>query len=129
MMDWTPSGLLAADPHAQGLGVVLVAEEPLTLQLVVEVRHTNFLGIVHGGVVYSLADVALSVATNSGGTRSVMIDSHVVLTAPSEPGDVITATVETITSGRTMASHRITVTRGDGRVVANFTGTVLRRPA
>jgi acyl-coenzyme A thioesterase PaaI-like protein len=37
---------------------------------------------------------------------------------------VLTATAEVATRGRTVATYRIVVTRGDGRVCALFTGTV-----
>ncbi len=53
-MDWTPAGLLAADAVAQQLGVELDATDPLTLGLAIEDRHTNFLGVTHGGITYTL---------------------------------------------------------------------------
>jgi acyl-CoA thioesterase len=128
-MDWTPAGLLAADAVAQDLGVELAATDPLTLALTVTERHTNFLGVTHGGVTYTLADIALSLASNAGGTRSLMVDSHLVATGGSSPGDRLTAVVTPITEGRTLASYGIEVRRSDGRIVGSFTGTVLRRPA
>ncbi len=128
-MDWSAEGLLAADAVARQLGVELVSTEPLTVGLDIEDRHTNFLGVTHGGVVYTLADIALSLASNAGGTRSLMVDSHLVATGGSAPGDRLEAMATPINEGRTLASYGIEVTRGDGRVVGSFTGTVLRRPA
>ncbi len=127
-MDWSHAGLLAADAFATGLGAELVATDPVTIALDVAEQHTNFLGGTHGGVVYTLADIALSLVSNAGGTRSLMVDSHLVATAGSGPGDRLTAVTEPISEGSTMASYRITVSRGDGRTVGSFTGTVLRRP-
>lgn len=128
-MDWSPAGLLAADAVAASLGIELVDTDPMTLAMDVEDRHTNFLGVTHGGVTYTLADVALSLATNAGGTRSLMVDSHLVATSGSAPGDRLVAVATPISEGRTMAAFRVEVTRAsDGRVVGAFTGTVLRRP-
>ena len=128
-MDWSAEGLLAADAVAQSLGVELVATDPMTVAMDVMEAHTNFLGVTHGGITYTLADIALSLATNSGGTRSLMVDSHLVATGGSAPGDRLEAMATPINEGRTLASYGIEVTRGDGRVVGSFTGTVLRRPA
>lgn len=126
-MDWSPEGLLAGDAVARSMGVELVATDPITVAMDITDEHTNFLGVTHGGVTYTLADIALSLATNAGGTRSLMIDSHLVATGGSSPGDRLTATTEAITEGRTIASYRIDVRRRDGRIVGSFTGTVLRR--
>lgn len=128
-MDWTAAGLLAADAFAESLGVTLVSDDPITVTMEVGDRHTNFLGVTHGGVVYTLADVALSLVSNSGGTRSLMVDSHLVASAGSQPGDRLTAVAQPVSVGRTLASFRIDVHRDDGRLVGAFTGTVLRRPA
>jgi acyl-CoA thioesterase len=84
----------------------------------------NFLGSGHGGVVFSLADCAFSLASNAAGDRAVAIDTHLVLTAPVRVGDRLTATVHEETRGRTLGTYRADVTRQDGRRVALFTGTV-----
>lgn len=121
-------GLLAADRYAQRLGirVVDVTEEMLTLEMPVGADHLNFLDLTHGGAVFSLADCAMSLASNGGDHRAVAIDAHLVISGGSEAGDVLKAVAEPAVGGRTLGTHRITVTRGDGRIVGMFTGTVLR---
>lgn len=89
-------------------------------------QHLNFLDLTHGGAVFSLADCAMSLASNGPGTRAVAIDAHLVISGGSEQGDVLRAVAEPAIGGRTLGSHRISVTRSDGRVVGLFTGTVLR---
>lgn len=118
--------LLEADNYADGLGVELVAVTPneITVGLDVTEEHANFLGVGHGGMVFSLADCAFSLASNSAGEDAVAIDTHLVLTAPSRPGDRLEVTVRELSRGRTLGTYRAEVTRSDGRVVALFTGTV-----
>ncbi len=125
------AGMLAADPYAAGLGVSLeeVAETEIVVSMVVEERHTNFLGGGHGGMVFSLADVAFSLASNAAGDRAVAIDTHLVLTGATRVGDRLEARAIEATRGRTLGTYRVTVTRPDGRVVALFTGTVHISPA
>ena len=119
--------LLEADNYADGLGVELVAVTPeqITVALDVTEEHVNFLGVGHGGLVFSLTDCAFSLASNSAGDDAVAIDTHLVLTAASRPGDRLEATVKELSRGRTLGTYRAEVARaGDGRIVGLFTGTV-----
>ena len=73
--------LLAADPYAGSLGVELVwvTDDEIVVGLTVLPHHVNFLGVGHGGLVFSLADCAFSLASNNAGDRAVAIDTHLVL--------------------------------------------------
>lgn len=118
--------LLGADEYANRLGVELVdvAPDSITVALDVEEVHTNFLGVGHGGMVFSLADCAFSLGSNAAGDRAVAIDTHLVLTAATRPGDRLTAVVTEASRGRTLGTYHVEVTRADGRVAGLFTGTV-----
>lgn len=118
--------LLAADNYAGGLGVELVSVsvDEIIVGLNVTEVHANFLGVGHGGMVFSLADCAFSLASNSAGADAVAIDTHLVLTAASRPGDRLEARVRELSRGRTLGTYRAEVARGDGRIVGLFTGTV-----
>jgi acyl-CoA thioesterase len=120
--------LLTADRYARHLGIRLIeaAEDKVVLEMQIASEHLNFLGLTHGGAVFSLADCAMSLASNGGDHRAVAIDAHLVISGGSEEGDVLRAVAGPAVGGKTLGTHRITVTRGDGRVVGMFTGTVLR---
>lgn len=120
--------LAAADPYAELLGARLAVDDPERLKVELEVgsRHTNFMGLAHGGVVYSLADIALSLVSNAE-VEAVALDTHLVLAASARAGDRLTATACPATRSRSVATYRITVERHDGRVVGIFTGTVFHR--
>ena len=120
------ASLLSADKYARSLGVELVAvsDEEITVGMDVVEEHTNFLGSGHGGMVFSLADCAFSLASNSAGDRAVAIDTHLVLTAAARVGDRLQVTGRETSRGRTLGTYRADVSRQDGRTVALFTGTV-----
>ncbi|MEX2279162.1 MAG: PaaI family thioesterase [Acidimicrobiia bacterium] len=120
--------LLAADRYALHLGIRLVeaAENKVVLEMPIVPEHLNFLDLTHGGAVFSLADCAMGLASNGGDHRAVAVDAHLVISGGSEEGDVLRAVAEPAVGGRTLGTHRITVTRGDGRIVGMFTGTVMR---
>ena len=117
--------LLAADPYARTLGVRLVevTDDSITVAMVIGEGHHNFGGSTHGGVLFSLADVALSLAGNIPGP-AVAIDTHLAITAASAAGDELVATATELTRGRTLATYRVEVLRtSDDRICGTFTGT------
>jgi len=118
--------MLAADPYALSLGVglVSVSDDEITVALDVGPDHLNFLDVGHGGMVFSLADCAFSLASNASGDRAVAIDTHMVLTSPSKAGDRLKARATEASRGRSLGTYRVDVTREDGKTVGLFTGTV-----
>jgi acyl-CoA thioesterase len=118
--------MFAAAAYAMWLGVDLVSVDPdrIVVGLDIGEPHLNFLGVGHGGVVFSLADCAFSLGSNSAGDRAVAIDTHLVLTAAARAGDRLEAEVTETSRGRTLGTYRVDVTNQDGRTVGLFTGTV-----
>ncbi len=119
--------LLADDPYAQSLGIrmVEVTDDTITVEMDVVESHLNFAGTTHGGVVFSVADCAFSLASNVPGGLAVAIDTHLVISAATVADDRLIAQVEELTRGRTLATYRVIVTRArDNRICGSFTGTV-----
>lgn len=123
--------MLAADNYARLFGIELVETTPAEITVAMEVAedHLNFLAVGHGGAVFSLADCAFSLASNSAGDRAVAIDAHLVLTAAARVGDRLEAKAREMSRGRTLGAYRVDVTRPDGRAVALFTGVVHITPS
>lgn len=113
--------------RSQGFRLVSITDNDIVVSMTVREDQINFLGGTHGGVLFSLADCAFSLASNAYGEPAVAIDTHLAITAPSQVGDELTATVRELTRGRTLATYRVDVTRADGRIVGLFTGTVYIR--
>ncbi|MBT4010337.1 MAG: hotdog fold thioesterase [Actinobacteria bacterium] len=67
------------DPVAKKLGANLLewGSGKATVELAINKYHTNFLGSGHGGVLFTLGDIAFSYACNSYGRKSLAI--HVSL--------------------------------------------------
>jgi acyl-CoA thioesterase len=118
--------LIDADNYARTLGIELVSVAPdeIVVAMEIESRHMNFLGVGHGGAVFSLADCAFSLASNNAGDRAVAIDTHLVLTAGTKEGERLEAVIREVSRGRTLGTYRAEVRRSDGRIAALFTGTV-----
>ena len=121
------AALLATDKYASGLGIQLieVGESDIRIEMAIAESMTNFHGGLHGGVLFSLADCAFSLYSNSYGGPAVAIDTHMVFSAAVSPGDTLSAVVEEVNRGRTLATYRVLVRRADGKLAGHFTGTVL----
>jgi len=120
---------LRDDPFPNYLGVELdeVAPGYARVKLRVQDHMTNIHRITHGGVVFTLADVALGVASNSRGPAAVAVNVNINYIRASSPGDVLVTTAEEEHLGRQTASYRVTVRDGRGRLVAVAQGLVFRK--
>jgi acyl-CoA thioesterase len=118
------------DALSRLLGFVLLEEGPGRARVQGEVRaeHCNVHGTAHGGFVFSLADEAFAVASNSHGPQAVALVASIHFTASVGAGDTLVAEAREISLGPRTATYEVTVTSTD-RMVALFTGTVYRRAA
>ena len=66
--------MLGNDPTAAWLGAQLVSTDPVRVAMTVRDEHTNFYGTTHGGVVFTLADVGMSLVSNAE-TTSLAIET------------------------------------------------------
>jgi acyl-CoA thioesterase len=84
------------------------------------------LGIVHGGVAFSMADSAFAFACNSRNNLSVALDTAINFLKPVYPGDVLTAEAKEIHNGKTTGLYHISVYNQNDHLVAFFKGTCFR---
>lgn len=114
-----------SDPWAARLGITDAGEgEETRLTMDLSGDHLNFLDVAHGGALFSLAEAALRAAAGADGRDPTLLDAHLALTAGGAEGDTFTATVDPVKVGRSLSVYRVSVTRSDGRLVGEFTGTV-----
>jgi acyl-CoA thioesterase len=112
------------DSFAAHLGVELltVEEGRAVARMRLEDKHRNFMGTVHGGAVFSLADVAFSAAANSHGNRCMAF--HISIDFLGPPGDTSFLEAEVQETGRAgRAGHFSMEVRNDsGETVAVLDG-------
>lgn len=109
----TSAGHAEPDAFARLLGMELleVADGRARVALTAGPQHGNFLGLVHGGAVFSLADAALAAASNSRGDTAVATVVTIHLLQASHAGDRLLAeAAQEHRTGR-LALYRITVVR------------------
>ena len=116
--------MLAGDAATKWLGIDLVEISPGACKMTmrVQAQHLNGHGICHGGFINTLADSAFAFACNSYNNRVVAIQNSINLLSPGQRDEVLMAVAtETSITGRS-GIYDVTVTGGDGRIVALFRG-------
>ncbi len=104
-----------------GVQVVEVKDGYAKMSLKITKQHTNFVGVTHGGVIFSLADCAFAEAANSGDKVAVAVQVSINFLKPTLEGDTLTAEAVKVSEGKTFGLYSITVRKED-KTVAVFTG-------
>lgn len=117
--------LAARDAWLNSLEVSLVeaAVDRVKIEMTVKEQHMNFNGTCHGGVMFSLADTAFGLASNTRGVIAAAVHADIAFCAPVGIGDRLTAEAVEVSRSRRVGTYRVDV-ESAGRIVATFTGTV-----
>ena len=114
-----------ADHYAVGLTgieIVDVLENYVKTKLVVEPKHMNALGMIHGSALFTLADFTFAVAINTEQQESaVAIECHISFLKPVNEG-VLYAESRLISKSRSLVACDITITDEHGNAIAKFHG-------
>lgn len=84
----------SADPTASQLDVQIVEADDsgrVVLSMVVTAANTNSLGVCHGGVLFTLADIVMNYVSNGDGDRAFAQHASVDFIAPVEVGSTLRA--------------------------------------
>lgn len=113
------------DNFARENGIVLLECKPgyALAKADVNKRHCNGAGVIHGGMLFTLADFALGAATNSFGKVALTINANMSFFKKSK-GGTITAEAKVVSQTNKLMHCDINVYHDDNTLVANFKGTV-----
>lgn len=101
-----------------GKGVVTLTVQP---------HHLNALDIVQGGVIFTLADLAFALASNSRGLPAVALSASIHYLRPGRLGSTLTATARELTMTHKVGTYLVDVTDESGVVLASFQGLAFRK--
>src|SRR5450756_1200698 len=81
------SRVIEKDRFAAHMGIefTLIEEGRAVTRMELKEEHDNFMGMVHGGSIFAVADAAFSAASNSSGTKAVAV--HIAIDYLAAPGD------------------------------------------
>jgi len=121
---------IGQDLHARYLGVEICgwSEGYAKAKLELNRNHLNSVNTVHGGVIFSLADSAFSVASNSHGTVAVAIQVCISYFKAVSSGTLY-AEAREVSLNPKLATYLIEVKDDTGTLLGLFQGTVYRKSA
>ena len=116
------------DLFSQWLGIEIleIREGYSKIKMTVRPEMMNGLGIVHGGIAFSLADSCFAFACNNRNILSVALDTSINFIKPVHPGDTLTAEAKELHNGKSTGLYHITISNQNSHAVALFKGTCFR---
>lgn len=120
--------MMRDDLFSQWLGVrvIEVREGYAKVQLKLRDEMLNGLGVIHGGIAFSLADSTFAFACNNRNNLSLALDTSITFTKATHPGELLTAEAKELHNGKSTGLYLITVCNERNQQVALFKGTCFR---
>ena len=119
---------LQGDRFAQHCGIELISLAPghAVTRMQIQPWHANAVGLVQGGAIFTLADYAFAVASNTHGTVAVGINVSITYMKAVTAG-TLTAEAREVARNPKLASYTVNVTDEAGHLVAVFQGLVYHK--
>ncbi|MCD6257720.1 hotdog fold thioesterase [Candidatus Aerophobetes bacterium] len=117
------------DPYANFLGIKLdkVEKGYARVSMVIKEDFCNFLGYIHGGVIFSLADQAFAAASNSRGVVSLALQMSISYIRAPSVGDTLIAEAKEEHVGSKIGLYQIKVMNSSNQLIAEAQGIVYRK--
>ena len=117
-------GMLAAEGTGPAWGISIEEARAGYARLSMKVRADmlNGHGIVHGGMVFALADTAFAYVCNGRNEKTVAAQAGIVFLGSAEAGEVLIAEGEEVATAGRSGVTRVSVSTSEGRAIAEFTG-------
>lgn len=113
-------------PFAKNLGfkVIQVDLERVVIEMpIVEEQHANYVGVVHGGVIMSIADMAMGFACGNLGKLTTTLDMNINFIKSVKANGSLRAIASVLHNGRQTLVSEVEVYNGDGILAAKARGT------
>jgi len=119
---------LSKDAYAAQAGIELLEGSLGRAKVKMEIQnqHKNSHGTVHGGALFTLADTAFALASNSHGISAAAINAHISYVKSVSSGTLF-AEAEEFSLNPKIATYTVRVTNESGENIAIFQGMVYRK--
>lgn len=109
-----------------GMHLTKVSPGYAKAEMKIEKRHLNVLGTVHGGAIFTLADMTFAAASNSHGNAAVAINADISFVMAVSEGYLYAEAKETSINPK-ISTYTVDVRNEKGDTIAIFTGMAYRK--
>ena len=106
--------------------VIEIAEGYSKIKMDLRKEMINGFNVIHGGIIFALADSAFAFACNNRNNLSMALDCSISFNKASGPADTLIAEAKEIHNGKSTGLYIITITNQNNDHVALFKGTCFR---
>lgn len=120
--------LAARDRFAMLAGIEIVEAEAgyCKARMKIEDKHLNAANVVQGGALFTLADMAFAIASNSRGQLALAINVNISFLNGISAGTLY-ATATEVDIPRRLGAYDVLVTDDQEQIIARFNGMVYRK--
>ncbi|MGB3210649.1 MAG: PaaI family thioesterase [Desulforhopalus sp.] len=120
--------IFAGDQYAAltGIEIVEAATGYCKARLTIMDKHLNAANVVQGGAIFTLADLAFAVASNSHGQLALAINVNISFLSSASSGTLY-ATATELTEPKRLGAYDVLVTDEQDKIIARFNGMVYRK--
>ena len=121
---------LLGDKFAEYLDIKTISAKDGYAKVSLDVRPYFLNGerVVHGGVVFTLADFAFALASNSGNDKALAVNCDIKFIKAGKIDDELFAEAELISRSRRLGTYRIVVTNKKGDILASVQSMSYYKP-
>jgi acyl-CoA thioesterase len=116
------------DRFAETAGIELleVSEGKARAKMVIKEEHLNGVNTVHGGALFTLADLAFALAANSHGTVAVAVNVNISYFKAVSSGTLY-AEAKEVSLNSKLGNYTVNITDENGQLIALFQGMAYRK--
>ena len=116
--------MLVAEGTGPAWGIIIEEARAGYARLSMRLRADMLNGhrIVHGGMVFALADTAFAYVCNGRNEKAVAAQASIVFLGSAQEGETLFAEAQELATAGRSGVTRVTVRTSDGRPIAEFTG-------
>ena len=112
---------------ANGMNIEDIDDGYAITSMEVKQEHLNGAKVAHGGAIFSLADYAFAIASNSYGQLALGINTSISFLNSSFEGEILYAKAVEVDKNHKLASYTITVTNKQEKTIAIMQGMVYKK--
>lgn len=109
-----------------GIKIIEVGEGYCQASLTIQDKHLNAANVVQGGAIFTLADLAFAVASNSQGQLALAVNVNISFLHSKSSGTLF-ATATELGEPKRLGAYDVIVTDELGKIIARFNGMVYRK--